>query len=168
MAILLPLASFLFLNNDTVNLDSTAHIKDQWGMFIPLGSVLLVLLANHYIRKDDQLVKSMDRLRWTRMGSHLYFPSLYGYLTFALMNQDFSFSGYRCFRQGDFRNRKDEKAVYIFWYERKRVSCKAYIFLDDGPAAFYVHKPGSPADFFPGHNKKQNDLNWPFWEANRR
>ena len=63
MAILLPLASFLFLNYDTVNQDATAHIKDQWGMFIPLVSVLLAVIANHYIRKDDQLVKSMDRLR---------------------------------------------------------------------------------------------------------
>lgn len=63
MSIVLPLVSFLLLNNDTVNQDRTAQIHDQWGMFIPLLSVLLVLLANHYIRKDDQLVKSMDRLR---------------------------------------------------------------------------------------------------------
>jgi uncharacterized membrane protein len=61
--IVLSLVSFLFLKNDPVSLDSTAHVKDQWGMFIPLVSVLLVVLANHFIRKDDQLVKSMDRLR---------------------------------------------------------------------------------------------------------
>ena len=63
MAIILSLASFLFLANDTANQDATAQISDQWGMFIPLVSVLFALLANHYIRKDDQLVKSMDRLR---------------------------------------------------------------------------------------------------------
>jgi len=63
MAIVLSLMSFLFLTNDTVNQDTTAQIHDQWGMFIPLVSVLLAVLANHYIRKDDQLVKSMDRLR---------------------------------------------------------------------------------------------------------
>lgn len=63
LAILLPVAAFIFLSNDTANQDATAHIEKQWGMFIPAASILFAGLAINYIRKDDKLVKSMDRLR---------------------------------------------------------------------------------------------------------
>lgn len=33
------------------------------GMFLPLLTILLVLLANRAIKKDEDLVKSVDRLR---------------------------------------------------------------------------------------------------------
>ncbi|BAO55549.1 DUF4293 domain-containing protein [Nonlabens marinus] len=33
------------------------------GMFIPILSIVLLVLANRAIRKDEQLVKSVDRLR---------------------------------------------------------------------------------------------------------
>ncbi|MDB2385477.1 DUF4293 domain-containing protein [Polaribacter sp.] len=33
------------------------------GMFLPIIAVLLVVLANKAIKKDEQLVKSVDRLR---------------------------------------------------------------------------------------------------------
>ena len=62
-AVLLPVASFILLTNDTANQDVTAHIQKQWGMFVPVASILFVVLAINFIRKDDKLVKSMDRLR---------------------------------------------------------------------------------------------------------
>ena len=63
VAIALPVASYIFLSKDTASLNATAHIQHQWGMFIPVASILFAGLAINYIRKDDKLVKSMDRLR---------------------------------------------------------------------------------------------------------
>jgi hypothetical protein len=33
------------------------------GMFLPIGAIVLLVLANKYIKKDEDLVKSVDRLR---------------------------------------------------------------------------------------------------------
>lgn len=63
MAVILPLASFLLFKNDTSTMDSSVHVKNQIGIFFPLGAVLFGVFANYFIRKDEQLVKSMDRLR---------------------------------------------------------------------------------------------------------
>ena len=38
-------------------------INDQPGSYLPFAFLVLVLLALRFIRKDDKLVKSMDRLR---------------------------------------------------------------------------------------------------------
>ena len=35
----------------------------QAGFFMPFVSMVCVFLANHYIRKDERLVRSIDRLR---------------------------------------------------------------------------------------------------------
>ena len=35
----------------------------QAGMFVPAVAVVLFAVANYFIRKDDKLVRSMDRLR---------------------------------------------------------------------------------------------------------
>ncbi|AZQ43716.1 DUF4293 domain-containing protein [Nonlabens ponticola] len=41
----------------------TAVSEKGIGMFIPILSIVLLVLANRAIRKDEQLVKSVDRLR---------------------------------------------------------------------------------------------------------
>ncbi|WP_124980239.1 DUF4293 domain-containing protein [Nonlabens xiamenensis] len=41
----------------------TAVSEKGIGMFIPILSIVLIVLANKAIRKDEQLVKSVDRLR---------------------------------------------------------------------------------------------------------
>lgn len=41
----------------------TAVSEKGIGMFIPILSIVLIVLANKAIRKDEQLVKSADRLR---------------------------------------------------------------------------------------------------------
>ncbi len=33
------------------------------GVFLPVGALIFAVLANYYIRKDERIVKSMDRLR---------------------------------------------------------------------------------------------------------
>ncbi|WP_194850823.1 DUF4293 domain-containing protein [Nonlabens antarcticus] len=42
---------------------ATAVAEKGIGMFIPILSIVLLVLANRAIRKDEQLVKSVDRLR---------------------------------------------------------------------------------------------------------
>jgi hypothetical protein len=41
--------------------DAAAHFDP--GFFLPLIAIVLNILANRYIRKDENLVKSVDRLR---------------------------------------------------------------------------------------------------------
>lgn len=63
LAILLPLAAFLLFTNESAVMDTTVQVNDQAGMFLPIGGILFGALAIYFIRKDDRLVKSMDRLR---------------------------------------------------------------------------------------------------------
>ena len=63
MAILLPVIAFLIFTNGTAKADPTIAIEDQIGLFLPLAAILFAAIANHFIKKDDKLVKSMDRLR---------------------------------------------------------------------------------------------------------
>ncbi len=63
LAILLPLAAFLLFTNESAVMDATVQVNDQAGMFLPAGAILFGALAVYFIRKDDRLVKSMDRLR---------------------------------------------------------------------------------------------------------
>jgi peptidoglycan/LPS O-acetylase OafA/YrhL len=63
MAILLPVVAFLLFTNESKNMDSTIEVHDQLGIYVPVVAIIFSALANYYIRKDDKLVKSMDRLR---------------------------------------------------------------------------------------------------------
>lgn len=63
LAILLPLAAFLLFTNESAAMDTTVQVNDQAGMFLPIGGIFFGALAIYFIRKDDRLVKSMDRLR---------------------------------------------------------------------------------------------------------
>ncbi|KRD12614.1 transcription termination factor Rho [Flavobacterium sp. Root901] len=49
----------LNLSGETVNAVSEKGI----GMFLPIVSIVLLVLANKAIKKDEDLVKSVDRLR---------------------------------------------------------------------------------------------------------
>ncbi len=63
MAILLPLAAFLLFMNESAMLDASAIVVDQAGMYLPLLAIVFGFFSNYFIRKDERLVKSMDRLR---------------------------------------------------------------------------------------------------------
>ena len=60
---LILLGLFLYrslnLSGETVNAVSEKGI----GMFMPIVSIMLLVLANKAIKKDEDLVKSVDRLR---------------------------------------------------------------------------------------------------------
>ncbi|HUR31701.1 MAG TPA: DUF4293 domain-containing protein [Saprospiraceae bacterium] len=63
MAILLPVIAFLLFTNATSAADSSVEIHDQLGIFLPLAAIVFTGLSNYFIKKDEKLVKSMDRLR---------------------------------------------------------------------------------------------------------
>ena len=60
LAILLPIVAFLLTMSDPINENL---IQDGVGAYLPIGMILFSFLAVHYTKKDDKLVKSMDRLR---------------------------------------------------------------------------------------------------------
>ena len=48
----------------TLNLSGEASVSEKGiGMFVPLVTIVLLVLANKAIKKDEDLVKSVDRLR---------------------------------------------------------------------------------------------------------
>lgn len=48
----------------TLNVSGEAPVSEKGiGMFLPIGAILLLVLANRAIKKDEDLVKSVDRLR---------------------------------------------------------------------------------------------------------
>ena len=63
LAIFLPLVAFLLIYNEGTALASGTIITDQAGTYLPLVSIIFGFLAYNGIKKDETLVKSMDRLR---------------------------------------------------------------------------------------------------------
>jgi len=48
----------------SLNLSGETLVSEKGiGMFLPLGSIILLALANKAIKKDEDLVKSADRIR---------------------------------------------------------------------------------------------------------
>lgn len=62
IAIILPIISILIFMNHSKDMPDIL-INDGVGAYLPLGMVVFSLLALRYVKKDEQLVKSMDRLR---------------------------------------------------------------------------------------------------------
>lgn len=63
MSILLPLTAVILFINNSSHISEQSHLNDQLGLYLPLGSILCLVLALRFIKKDEKLVKSMDRLR---------------------------------------------------------------------------------------------------------
>lgn len=51
------------LSTSTSELPSDVSVKNDVGIFLPIGGIIFLLLALFSIRKDNKIVKSMDRLR---------------------------------------------------------------------------------------------------------
>ncbi len=63
-SIFIPLVAFLLIYNEgTAFNDQTTQIDDGMGIFMPVLSTIFGFLAFRSIKKDDNLVRSMDRLR---------------------------------------------------------------------------------------------------------
>lgn len=62
LAILLPIVAVLIYSNQMDGL-GTIEIQDRLGLYLPIGMILFALLGVHFVKKDNKLVESMDRLR---------------------------------------------------------------------------------------------------------
>ena len=48
----------------SLNISGETNISEKGiGMFLPIGTIVFLVLANKAIKKDEDLVKSVDRLR---------------------------------------------------------------------------------------------------------
>ncbi|MDX1476111.1 MAG: DUF4293 domain-containing protein [Saprospiraceae bacterium] len=63
ICIVLPLVAYLFFTNQASVMSAEQSVHDELGLFLPFVGLICVILAARFIRKDDRLVKSMDRLR---------------------------------------------------------------------------------------------------------
>ncbi len=63
VSILLPLLAILLVLNEGTYTSDSGQINDSWGIFLPVLSLVLSMLAIRNINKDEKLVRSMDRLR---------------------------------------------------------------------------------------------------------
>jgi uncharacterized membrane protein YfcA len=61
--ILVPLVAFLLMFTEKTAFNSEIEINEKLGLFIPVLVILFGFLANRFVKKDDKLVRSMDRLR---------------------------------------------------------------------------------------------------------
>jgi hypothetical protein len=59
--VLLVVVTFFYL--DAIRISFNAHLSYGVGIVFPLISMILVVMANRAIRRDEQLVRSADRLR---------------------------------------------------------------------------------------------------------
>ena len=55
------LVAALYFNDLASQSSSTPD--DGIGAYLPMGAMVMLLLAMRFIKKDDDLVRSMDRLR---------------------------------------------------------------------------------------------------------
>lgn len=62
-AILLPLLAYFLMYKEGSPVPVGVTVDDAAGAYLPFLSIIASAVAIRYIKKDDQLVKSMDRLR---------------------------------------------------------------------------------------------------------
>jgi len=63
LAILLPLVAGLLMYNEGSLNNPDVAINDGLGIYLPIVALITTILAIRFIKKDNNLVKSMDRLR---------------------------------------------------------------------------------------------------------
>jgi glucan phosphoethanolaminetransferase (alkaline phosphatase superfamily) len=62
-SILLIFVTILMIYNERTITEHADTIEDGLGVYFPVLSIIFSILANRYIKKDENLVQSMDRLR---------------------------------------------------------------------------------------------------------
>ncbi len=63
VSVLIPSVAFLLLYLEKSVLNSEVGIHPGIGLYLPIGALLFGILGNRFVKKDDKIVKSMDRLR---------------------------------------------------------------------------------------------------------
>lgn len=62
-AILIVVSAIMLFMNEANTIDGSVNISEGVGIGMPIVTIILVALANRFIKKDQNIVKSMDRLR---------------------------------------------------------------------------------------------------------
>lgn len=63
LSLLVPVMAFLYFTSQIEKMDEAQGTADALGIVAPFVALVFFLAANYYIKKDDKLVRSMDRLR---------------------------------------------------------------------------------------------------------
>lgn len=63
LCILMPLVAILLVFNEGTYTTQSDKIKDSFGIYLPVVGLVFSILASKFIKKDENIVKSMDRLR---------------------------------------------------------------------------------------------------------
>lgn len=61
--VMIALIFFYYIPNIEETLNATADYVGIIGIYLPLGSLLLLILANRFIMRDEKLVRAANRLR---------------------------------------------------------------------------------------------------------
>ena len=63
LSVLLPLVAGLIMYNEGSLNAPNVEIEDGLGIYLPIVALITTILANRFIKKDENLVRSSDRLR---------------------------------------------------------------------------------------------------------
>ena len=63
LAILLPAVAFTLILSDGTATAAGEEINEGLGIFMPIVAIITAFLGNKYVKKDENTVRSMDRLR---------------------------------------------------------------------------------------------------------
>lgn len=61
--VLLAVTAIVLFYNEANSMAADASVQDMAGTYLPVGAIVLLGLAVRFIKKDSDLVSSMDRLR---------------------------------------------------------------------------------------------------------
>lgn len=63
LAVLLPVLAAVLMLTAGEATAAGEQITEQAGLFVPIAAIIFAYLGNRYTKKDENLVRSMDRLR---------------------------------------------------------------------------------------------------------
>jgi peptidoglycan/LPS O-acetylase OafA/YrhL len=63
MSILIPALAYWLYMQDAAGMPADVEVHDGFGLYLPFIALVCAIVANYFVRKDEKLVRSMDRLR---------------------------------------------------------------------------------------------------------
>jgi uncharacterized membrane protein YsdA (DUF1294 family) len=62
-SILLVIVAAVLFYNEAKSVEMEGNVSDSVGLYLPIITIVLAILAGRYIARDEKTVRSMDRLR---------------------------------------------------------------------------------------------------------
>lgn len=63
LGVLIPMVSIWLFVQERSGMSASSVVNDGIGIYLPIVGLIMAVLANIFIRKDEKLVRSSDRLR---------------------------------------------------------------------------------------------------------